>query len=73
MVPPGKVFLIMMAMITPMLVAVFFVVTFISWRSEKKFLKMEHVALTGEGIQFASDDGSGLLAWNTYKYYLENR
>jgi len=72
-VPPGEVFLMMMATIVPMLAVVLLVVAFISWRSEKKHLKPEHAALTGEGIHFSGSDGSGLLAWTAYKYYLENR
>lgn len=70
---PLKVLLIMLAILTPMLVVVFFVVAFISWRSEKKYLTPKQLALTGEGIEFADSDGSGLLHWTTYKYYLENR
>ena len=70
---PLKVFLIMLAMITPMLAAGFPVVAFISWRSEKKYLEPKQVALTGEGIEFADRDGTGLLPWTTYTYYLENR
>jgi Na+/melibiose symporter-like transporter len=72
-VPPGKVFLIMMATMIPMLTVVFLIVAFVSWRSEKKFLKSQHVALSSDGIQFADGDASGLLAWTAYKYYLENR
>jgi hypothetical protein len=70
---PTKVFLIMLATLTPMLVVVFFVVAFVSWRSEKKYLTPKQVALTSEGIEFADREGSGLLAWATYKYFLENR
>jgi len=72
-VSPGKVFLIMMATMIPMLSAMFFLVAFVSWRSEKKFVEPQQVALSGDGIQYAGSDASGLLAWSTYKYYLENR
>jgi hypothetical protein len=72
-VSPGKVFPIMIATMIPMLTVVFFVVAFISWRSEKKYLTPKQVALTSDGIEFADQDSSGLLAWTTYKYYLENR
>lgn len=72
-VPPGQVFLIMLAMLIPMMAAMFFVVSLVSWRSEKKFVKPQQVALSSEGIQYASSDASGLLVWATYKYYLENR
>jgi len=68
-----KTLMIMLAMMTPMLTVVFFVVAFISWRSEKKYLTPKQVALTSEGIEFADMDGRGLLAWASYKYYLENR
>ena len=70
---PAKVFLIMLAMLTPMLVIVFFVLAGFSWYSEKKHLVPKQLALSSEGIEFTDRDGSGLLAWTTYKYYLENR
>jgi hypothetical protein len=69
----GKTLLIMLAMTIPMLAVVLFVISFASWRSEKKYLALQQVALSAEGIEFASPDGSGFLAWATYKYYLENR
>lgn len=72
-VPPGKVFLIMISILSPMLVVVFFIACFISWRGERKFLKPQQIVLTSEGIEFASHDSAGRLAWNTYKYYHENR
>lgn len=72
-VSPGKVFFITMATFFPMVAVMFLLITFISWRSEKKFVEPQQVALSSEGIQFESSDASGLLAWSTYKYYLENR
>lgn len=62
----GKTLVIMLAVVFP-------VVAFISWRSERKFATPQHVALSSEGIEFASSDASGLLPWTTCKYYLENR
>jgi hypothetical protein len=70
---PLKAFLIMVAVLTPMLVVVFFIVALVSWRSEKKFLAPQHVGLSSEGIQFSGSDASGVLPWTTYRYYLENR
>jgi len=69
----SKTLIIMLATIVPMLVVVLFVVSFVTWRSEKKYLMPQQVALTNDGIEFASRDGSGVLLWATYKYYLENR
>ncbi|HXI68906.1 MAG TPA: YcxB family protein [Verrucomicrobiae bacterium] len=69
----GKTLVIMLAMVIPMMAAMFFVVAFVSWRSEKKFVEPQQVALSGDGIQYAGSDVSGLLVWSTYKYYLENR
>jgi hypothetical protein len=61
-VPPGKVFRMMMETMIPMLAAVLFLVSFIAWRSEKKHLRPPQVALTSEGIEFADRDNGGLLA-----------
>jgi hypothetical protein len=72
-VPPWKVFLIMISMLLPMLIAVFVVVTLVSWLGEKRHLKVQHLVLTSEGIQFTDQDSSGRLPWDTYKYYQENR
>ena len=63
----------MIAMVIPMMTAVFLLVAFMSWRSEKKFLEPQHVALSSEGIQFAGSNASGLVAWSAYRFYLENR
>lgn len=71
--PPSKVFLITLAMLIPILVAVLFIVTFFWWHSEREYRTLKQVALTCEGIEFAGHDGSGQLAWTTYKYFLENR
>jgi len=70
---PAKVFLIMLAILTPMLAIMFSLVAFLSWRSEKKYLAPKQFSLSGDGIEFAGGDGSGLLAWTTYRYYLQNR
>jgi hypothetical protein len=69
----GQTMLIMIATMVPIFSVVLFVVTLLSWRSEKKFQKPQHMAVSSDGIQFAGHDGSGLLVWSTYKYYLENR
>jgi hypothetical protein len=69
----GKTLMIMLGMMTPMLAVVLFVISFIAWRSAKHYLGPQHMAMTGDGIEFASRDGGGFLAWTTYKYYLENR
>jgi hypothetical protein len=71
--PPLKTYLMMLSIMTPMMVVVVFVVTFISWCGEKKYLVAQQIVLTNDGIEFASRDASGHLAWNTYRYYLENR
>ena len=39
----------------------------------QKYLVAQQIVLTNEGIEFASRDATGHLAWNTYRYYLENR
>lgn len=72
-VPGWKVFLIMMGILIPMMTAMFFFVAFYSWLTERKFLVQQHVALSGDGLEFASSDAVGLTPWSTYKYYLENR
>ncbi len=69
----GKTLIIMLAMMIPMLLVVFFVVSFISWRSEKKYLTPHQIVLTSEGIEFTSRDSSSRLPWSTYKYFLQNR
>ena len=70
---PLKTYLIMLSIMTPMLVVMVFVVSFFSWRGEKKYLAPQQIVLTDEGIEFASRDSSGRIDWNTYRYYLENR
>jgi hypothetical protein len=70
---PATVFLIMVAILTPMLFVMFFVITFIWWHSEKKHLTPKQVALTGEGIELVDRDGRNLFVWTAYKHYLENR
>ena len=70
---PLKVYLIMLSTMIPMLVVVVFVISFFSWRGEKKYLAPQQIVLTDEGIEFTGRDSSGSLSWNTYKYYLENR
>ena len=62
-----------MAAFIPMIAVVLLVVALVSWRSERRLMKTEHVKLAGEGIHFSSSDGSGLLSWTAYKYYLKNR
>ena len=52
---------IMLAIVIPMMAAMFLLVAFVSWRSEKKFVEPQQVALSGDGIQYASRDASGLL------------
>jgi len=69
----GKTMVLMLIMLVPILTSVFFVVTLVSWLSEKKFMGPRHMALSNDGIQFAGHDGSGLRTWSTYRYYLENR
>ena len=68
-----KVEMIMLATVTPMLVAGIFVAALVSWRGEKKHRAPQQIVLTSEGIEFASRDTRGRLPWSTYKYYLENR
>jgi membrane protein implicated in regulation of membrane protease activity len=63
---PFKVYLIMLSVMV-------FVISFFSWRGEKKYQAPQQIVLTDEGIEFAGRDSSGSLSWNTYKYYLENR
>lgn len=70
---PSKVLLIEVAILTPMFVVLFFVVSFMGWRSEKKYLEPQQLVMTREGMQFASRNTRGHLPWETYKYYLENR
>lgn len=72
-VPPLKVYLLMISAMTPMLVVMMFVLAFFSWRGEKKYLVAQQIVLRNEGIEFANRDSSGRLPWSTYKYYLENR
>jgi hypothetical protein len=69
----SETLIIMLAMMTPMLAVVLFVVSFVAWRSGKNYVTAQEVALTDEGIEFAGDDGTGFLQWTAYKYYLENR
>lgn len=71
--PPSKVLLIEVAILTPMMTAMFFAVTFFGWRSEKKYLEPQRLVLTRDGMQFASRDTRGHLPWDAYQYYLENR
>jgi hypothetical protein len=71
-VPPWKVFLIMISSLSAMLIVIFFVVSFISWRTERKHLAPQQIVLTSEGIQFIDRDGGGHVPWNAYKYYREN-
>jgi YcxB-like protein len=69
----GKTMLIGFGVLIPMFTVLFFVVSFFAWRLEKKYLAPKQLALSEEGIHFAETEGSGLLAWPAYKYYLENR
>ncbi len=71
--PPLKVWLIMLGTMTPMFGVVFFLVCFIAWRAERKFLKSEQIVVSENGIEFAGADSSGRLNWSSYKYYCENR
>lgn len=70
---PAKVFAIMIAVMTPMMTAVFFVMTFVAWRSEIKYLEPRQVVLAAEHLAFAGADGQGTMPWTTYTHYLENR
>jgi hypothetical protein len=69
----GKTLMIMLMIMLPMFLLVFFVISLVSWRSDKTYVTPQHLALTNEGVEFASRDGSGLSPWKAYKYYLENR
>jgi YcxB-like protein len=69
----GQMMLITVATLVPILTVAFFGATFIAWRSEKKFMGPQHLVIGSHGVQFADRSGSGLLAWSTYKYYMENR
>lgn len=72
-IPRGRMLLIMLVSAVPIFAVAFFLALLVTWRSEKKSLQPKHLVVGSEGIQFAGRDGSGLLAWTTYKYYLENR
>ena len=68
-----KTLVIMLAIMIPMILALAPFIALIAWGSERKFRIPQHVALSHEGIEFASGGASGVLPWSTYQYYLENR
>ncbi len=71
---PGTVLLITLPIITGILVTVLFAVSFFWWRLEQKQNRAAHqLVLSDEGITFVNQNESGLVKWDRYENYLENR
>jgi hypothetical protein len=58
---PEKTLLIMLPIFTVMMGFVIAVLSFISWRAEKKCLDPQHIVINEEGVEFAGRDITGRL------------
>jgi hypothetical protein len=67
----SKTILIMLPILVGIMLVVIPAVAFLSWRSEKKHLAPTQIVLSGDGIAYTSQDGTGQVAWSALKYYLE--
>jgi len=66
-------FVFMLPIETLMLTVMCFVLTFVWWRAQIKYLGPRQIVLGNDGIEFASEDGRGILPWTTYACFMENR
>ena len=70
---PWTVLAIAIPIFGVMMVVAMLFVSFYSWWLERKHHSPQQLVLSEQGIDFNTVDGRGILAWNTYECYLENR